>query len=215
MTWTHIQAGASPIAQAALYTPLTRRPHAEAMNRFALLVALSLTSPAHAQMNMPGMNHGMTMNSGLEALKGKAFDRAFLSMMIVHHQGAVDMSKAVLNNVKDAQIKRWTADIIGVQQKEIGEMNGWLKTLGGVDKGAQTGMNTEMKDMLASLKASKDSDRGLVEGMLPHHASAIDMASLALQKSSDARVLGLARDIIRTQADEMYAYRQWLIKRGF
>ncbi|QLG12676.1 DUF305 domain-containing protein (plasmid) [Deinococcus sp. D7000] len=185
------------------------------MNRFALLVALSLTPPAHAQMNMPGMNHGMTMNSGLEALKGKAFDRAFLSMMIVHHQGAVDMSKAVLNNVKDAQIKRWTADIIGVQQKEIGEMNSWLKTLGGVDKGAQTGMNTEMKDMLASLKASKDSDRGLVEGMLPHHASAIDMASVALQKSSDARVLGLARDIIRTQADEMYAYRQWLIKRGF
>lgn len=40
-------------------------------------------------------------------------------------------------------------------------------------------------------------------------------ASLALQKSSDARVLGLARDIIRTQADEMYAYRQWLIQRGF
>jgi uncharacterized protein (DUF305 family) len=120
----------------------------------------------------------------------------------------------VLNNVKDAQVKRWTADIIGVQQKEIGQMNTWLKTLGGVNKSVQTGMTGEMNGMIAALKANKDSDRGLVEGMLPHHASAIDMASLALQKSGDARVLGLARDIIRTQADEMYAYRQWLIKRG-
>ncbi len=197
------------------------------MKRFALLLTLSLAPLSHAQMTMPSMNHGTTktggntmthgntMNSGMETLKGKAFDRAFLSMMIVHHQGAVDMSKTVLNTIKDAQVKRWTADIIGVQQKEIGEMNTWLKTLGGVDKSVQAGMNTEMKDMISVLKANKDSDRGLIEGMLPHHASAIDMANLALQKSSDARVLGLARDIIRSQADEMYAYRQWLIKRGF
>ena len=142
-------------------------------------------------------------------------DRWFLTEMIPHHQGAVDMSKTVLNTVKDTQVKRWTADIIGVQQKEIGEMNTWLKTLGGVDRSVQAGMNMEMKTMITALKANKDSDRGLVEGMLPHHASAIDMASLALQKSSDSRVLGLARDIIRSQADEMYAYRQWLIKRGF
>lgn len=184
------------------------------MKRLALLMTLGLSPLAHAQMNMPGMNHTTTMNSSLKTLNGKAFDRAFLSMMIVHHQGAVDMSKTVLKNVKDVQVKRWTADIIGAQQKEIGEMNTWLKTLGGVNKSAQTGMNSEMKAMITTLKASKDSDRGLVEGMLPHHASAIDMASLALQKSRDARVMGLARNIIRTQADEMYDYRQWLIKRG-
>ena len=185
------------------------------MNRPLLLLALFLTPLAHAQMSMPGMNHGAPMNGGLDTLKGRAFDRAFLSMMIVHHQGAVDMSKTVLNNVRDTQVKGWTADIIKVQQKEIGQMNAWLKTLGGVDRGMQAGMMGEMTAMINTLRASKDSDRGLVEGMLPHHASAIDMAGLALQRSSDARVLGLARDIIRTQADEMYAYRQWLIKRGF
>ncbi|GGM19489.1 DUF305 domain-containing protein [Deinococcus aerophilus] len=190
------------------------------MRNAVLLLTLFLTPLAHAQTSMPGMHHGApahhgtTTNGGLEPLKGKAFDRAFLSMMIVHHQGALDMSRAVLNNVKDPQVKKWTADIIRVQQKELGVMNTWLGTLGGVDKGAQTGMHTEMKGMMTALKANKDSDRALVEGMLPHHASAVDMANLALQRSSDARVLGLARDIIRTQADEMYAYRQWLIKRG-
>ncbi|GGO39783.1 hypothetical protein GCM10008949_48330 [Deinococcus humi] len=47
---------------------------------------------------------------------------------------------------------------------------------------------------------------------LPHHASAIDRASLALHKSGEGRVLGLARNIIPTQANAMYPYRQWLIK---
>ncbi|MDV6375719.1 DUF305 domain-containing protein, partial [Deinococcus arenicola] len=89
-----------------------------------------------------------------------------------------------------------------------------LKTLGGVDKSVQTEMTGEMNSMITALKSSKDSDRGWVAGMIPHHASAIDMASLALQKSSNSRVLGLSHDIIRSQADEMYAYRQWLIKRG-
>jgi uncharacterized protein (DUF305 family) len=190
------------------------------MRTAALFLTLCLTPLAHAQTSMPGMHHGAsthhgtTPNGGLDTLKGKAFDRAFLSMMIVHHQGALDMSRAVLGSVRDPQVKKWTAEIIRVQQKELGVMNTWLKTLGGVDRGAQTSMHTEMKSMMTALKANKDRDRALVEGMLPHHASAVDMASLALRKSSDARVLGLARDIIRTQADEMYAYRQWLIKRG-
>lgn len=165
-------------------------------------------------MSMPGMTHTTQESNSLAKLSGKVFDRAFLSMMVAHHQGAIDMSKAVLNNVKDAQVKTWTRDIIRAQQKEISDMTTWLGTLGGVDKAWQAGMTKEMDGMLAALKANKDTDAGFVSGMLPHHASAIEMATLALQKSSDARVTKLAREIIRTQADEMYLYRQWLIKRG-
>lgn len=36
------------------------------------------------------------------------------------------------------------------------------------------------------------------------------MAGVALARSGDARVLKLSRDIVRAQADEMYAYRLWL-----
>lgn len=193
------------------------------MNDMRTLLMMSLAlgalsaSPALAQMqmnpNMPGMTHTNTEAKDIEQLKGKAFDRAFLSMMVVHHQGAIDMSKAVVNNVQDKQVKAWANGIIDVQQKEIGQMNTWLKALGGADKGVQAGMAEEMNTMLAALKADKDSDRALVTGMLPHHASAIEMARVALQNSDDARVLKLAREIIRTQADEMYAYRQWLLKR--
>jgi uncharacterized protein (DUF305 family) len=55
--------------------------------------------------NMPGGDHSMEgMDDGegmmsdselveLEAKSGKAFDRQFLSMMIEHHRGAIDMAK--------------------------------------------------------------------------------------------------------------------------
>ena len=161
---------------------------------------------------MSGMDMGMDMTA-LAKLKGKAFDRAWLSMMVAHHQGAIDMSKAVVNSVKDKQVKTWANAIINVQQKEIASMNGWLKSLGGVDKAAQSSMAKGMNVMVAALKQDKDSDRALVVGMLPHHASAIDMGNLALQYSDNANVLKLAREIIRTQASEMYDYKQWLLKR--
>ena len=37
---------------------------------------------------------------------------------------------------------------------------------------------------------------------------------MALEKTSDPRVLKLARDIVRAQAQEMYDFRTWLMKRG-
>ena len=68
-----------------------------------------------------------------------------------------------------------------------------------------------MADMV---KKSKTPDVAFVQGMLPHHASAIDMANLALQQGQDARVLSLAKTIITAQAKEMLDYRTWLKKRG-
>jgi len=187
------------------------------------LTALTLTSmPAVAQMDhsMHGMPastsasapHAMTDMDALAPLSGKAFDRAYLSMMIGHHQGAIEMARAVQGRVKDAQVKTWVANVIRDQTSEIRDMTAWLKPLGGLDTKMQAMMATGMKGMVTPLKAAKDPDRAFVQGMLLHHASALDMANLALQKSSDARVLKLSRDIIKAQADEMYAFKLWLAR---
>ena len=160
--------------------------------------------------NMPGMGNAssaMKMDkmdlSALTKLEGKAFDRAFLSMMVPHHQMAVDMAKAALPVSKDATVKAWANAVIKDQTREITQMNTLLKSMGGV--------NTAMADMV---KKSKTPDVAFVQGMLPHHASAIDMANLALQQGQDARVLSLAKTIITAQAKEMLDYRTWLKKRG-
>ncbi|GGK34124.1 hypothetical protein GCM10008955_30260 [Deinococcus malanensis] len=189
----------------------------------AMVTLLSLTTLAAAQgmdhSNMPGMSSSSGMNmkmdmSGLEKLKGKAFDRAFLSMMIPHHQMAADMSRAVLPKTKDATVKRWANEIIKAQNMEIKQMNTLLKSHGGNDAAMANIMKKGMSGMDAMVTKAKNPDVAFVQGMIPHHMSAIDMATMALEKSSNTTVLKLARDIVRAQAVEVHDFRMWLMKRG-
>ena len=52
---------------------------------------------------------------------------AFARGMIAHHQGAIDMAKVLLQYGNDAQTKKWANDVIREQQREIAEMEDWLK----------------------------------------------------------------------------------------
>ena len=54
-------------------------------------------------------------------------DHDFVRMMIPHHQGAIDMAKALLLYGKDAQLRRLAQEIITDQQSEIQLMQLWLR----------------------------------------------------------------------------------------
>jgi hypothetical protein len=49
-------------------------------------------------------------------------DRDFVSMMSPHHQGAIDMARAVLRYGHNEQIRRLAQEIIVTQQQEIAAM---------------------------------------------------------------------------------------------
>jgi uncharacterized protein (DUF305 family) len=69
-----------------------------------------------------------SMNDMMVSLNGKTgddFDKAFISEMIVHHQGAVDMANAAKTNAKHDEIKRMANNIINAQTKEIDQMKTW------------------------------------------------------------------------------------------
>ncbi len=78
------------------------------------------------------MNHeGMTMSDMVNDLKdktGKELEKAFISGMIPHHQGAVDMAKRLLEDKTiSTQLQKFANDIITAQEGEINMMNGLLK----------------------------------------------------------------------------------------
>jgi uncharacterized protein (DUF305 family) len=73
--------------------------------------------------DMSGMMHDM--NAALEGKTGDAFDQEFLSEMIVHHQGAVDMAQLALANAKHPELKAFAQDIVSAQTKEIKQMKDW------------------------------------------------------------------------------------------
>ncbi|HEV8723608.1 MAG TPA: DUF305 domain-containing protein [Candidatus Binatia bacterium] len=53
-------------------------------------------------------------------------DRDFVTMMIPHHQGAIDMAKVLLLYGTDEQLKRLAQEIIADQQNEVQLMQLWL-----------------------------------------------------------------------------------------
>jgi uncharacterized protein (DUF305 family) len=84
----------------------------------------------HSNTNSQGMmdDSDMSMIEMTSSLKGKTgddFDKAFISGMIAHHQGAIDMANLAKQNAKHDEIKNLADDIVAAQTKEITEMKSW------------------------------------------------------------------------------------------
>ncbi|WLW51650.1 DUF305 domain-containing protein [Streptomyces sp. YU58] len=84
--------------------------------------------------SMPGMDHsgghsgmpGMMTDEDMADLKkasGKDFDAMFLTMMIEHHEGAVDMAETEKKSGRYGPATAMADDIITAQTAEITEMN--------------------------------------------------------------------------------------------
>ncbi|GGL14425.1 DUF305 domain-containing protein [Deinococcus radiotolerans] len=186
------------------------------MTHMSMPMTPSATVPGLSQMglqmqlDMRAMM--MPMMNDLARLSGRSFERAFMSMMIPHHQGAIDSSRAVLERAKDAQVRAWATQIIADQTREIEQMQAQLRAYGGPNQAMMARMvqMNRMMDMPAMIRASSMPERTFLEGMIPHHAAANDKSTLALQRTQDPFVLDLAARIITAQAGEMHDFQEWL-----
>ena len=62
----------------------------------------------------------------LASLKGEAFDQFFLSSMIAHHEGALDMVYMIIDSTNE-EVKTLAANIVTSQSAEIETMKALLK----------------------------------------------------------------------------------------
>jgi uncharacterized protein (DUF305 family) len=193
------------------------------MNRLKhliVVVTLVLVSNAFAQ----GMDHSqmgqsmqepMQMGSGnnaLAELQGEEFEIGFMSMMIVHHQGAIEMSEWTLERTERQELREAAERIIADQTREIEQMTQWLQEWYGQGGDAMMAemMQAENDMMMQEMMAAEDPDRAFLTAMTDHHNGALDMAQLALIRATNPELRTMARDIVVEQANEIHQFQEWL-----
>lgn len=97
---------------------------------------LEMAGVKRGSLGVPG--HMMGMDDDPAELKtAEPFDRAFIEMMIPHHEGAIEMAKVELAKGKDPELKALAQGIIDAQQREIAEMRKQLDNSGPSDGAMQ------------------------------------------------------------------------------
>ena len=91
-------------------------------------VTMDITE-GHDMSSMEGMMSVEEMDA-LGALTGTEFDKAWLAMMIRHHQGAIAMALTVKANGSNPDLLALADQVIAAQQGEIAEMEALLASAG-------------------------------------------------------------------------------------
>lgn len=113
---------------------------------------IMMASPAGAQdsASMPGMNMSSSADSSsspstpafreadermMKEMSAPPYtgdtDKDFVSHMMPHHQGAIDMAEVEVKYGKDPDMKRLAKNIIRAQKEEIAYMKKWQARHGG------------------------------------------------------------------------------------
>jgi uncharacterized protein (DUF305 family) len=105
--------------------------HHRAVKVVGLLTALAAAAQIHPagsqfMQAMHGSMERMDRQMATAPMSGNA-DHDFASMMIPHHQGAIDMAKAELIYGRDPVMRRLAQEILVDQQSEIDAMQLWLE----------------------------------------------------------------------------------------
>lgn len=97
-----------------------------------VIALVNTSNNAVSTTNMSSMTMS-EMNTDLKAKTGDDFDKAFLSMMIEHHKGAVEMANLASANAEHDEIKTLSKGIVTAQNDEISKMRQWQMDWGYLD----------------------------------------------------------------------------------
>jgi uncharacterized protein (DUF305 family) len=170
-------------------------------------------SESESTGGMAEMDHGsMETDSASVApreliVDGEYSDERFIDMMAAHHQMAIDMAKVAQQNAQLPEIRRIADDVVSTQQAEIEQLSSIKEEEFGSSE-VPLMMNPEEPSMYAmtmpdELTQKEPFDLAFIDSMIPHHASAIEMASTALLQSDNSKIKLLAKGVIDAQSMEI------------
>jgi uncharacterized protein (DUF305 family) len=187
-----------------------------ALTAATLGVSLSLTACASGftgmGMDIPPISNGEALGTA------NAVDTMFTTMMIGHHQQAIDMVDLLLaKKGVDAGVVALAERIKAAQAPEISQMESWLSSWGlplhtdmdGMNHG-DTGMMSDADMQTLEQASGSAAGRIFLEQMIQHHEGAIAMAQPVITGGADEAVISLVETIISSQTAEIAEMRALL-----
>lgn len=180
----------------------------------ALWLAVLATPASAAPPVLPGMDEMMRQMEQdlmeLRGLTGKDFEIAYMQMMRSHHLAAVEMAELVPTRATHPELKALAQTIIADQQKEIAQLEGWLKAWYGINKPMEMPM-AGMDRMMQALRgfSGADFEQAWLLMMVHHHQGAVEMSALARGRATHAELLTFAQGVIDAQTKEIAQMRAW------
>ncbi|WP_413451265.1 DUF305 domain-containing protein [Georgenia phoenicis] len=142
-------------------------------------------------------------------------DTMFAQMMIVHHEGAIEMADLAVEKADSEEVRSLAERISAAQGPEIEKMTSWLEAWGeetspmggmeGMDHGDMDMEGMSQEEAMAELESLSDAefDQRFLELMIAHHRGAVDMAQEELDGGENPEALDLAQKIIDDQQAEI------------
>jgi uncharacterized protein (DUF305 family) len=144
---------------------------------------------------------------------GQYADERFIDMMVPHHLMAIQMAQVAERYSEHPEIKQLAAAIITTQGQEINELKTLKQRLYGTDQTPTMMASSQMDNigmlMLNQLAQQHPFDKAFLDSMIAHHASAIEMASVALLRSKNPDILRIAAAIKQAQGREIGQMTLW------
>jgi len=106
----------------SLASDIIRTQNAEITTMKGIAATLDAAGVKAKSLGIAEHMMGMDMNTA-ELRTAKPFDRAFIDMMIPHHQGAIRMARVELAKGSSPQAKQLATQIVAAQTREIDTMN--------------------------------------------------------------------------------------------
>ncbi|OCL30888.1 DUF305 domain-containing protein [Tessaracoccus lapidicaptus] len=148
-------------------------------------------------------------------------DTTFAQMMIIHHEGAIEMSQLAIERAETPEVVALAERIAEAQGPEIEEMTAWLSAWGedvspgghgGMDMGGMDMNGMSQEEMMTQLDgmSGADFDQAFLEAMIAHHEGAIGMAEQQLAEGQNPDAVALAEKIIADQQTEITEMQEML-----
>ncbi len=165
---------------------------------------------------MQEMDHGSESTETSEMLmeNGEYSDERFIDAMVPHHQGAIDMAQVALERAEHPEILALAEEIVSAQETEIGQLKAIKQEQFGTSEVTMEMSAAEMEGMGMTmdpdeLANQEPFDEAFIDNMIPHHESAISMASVALAESENPEIREIAGAIVEAQEREIEQMRSW------